>query len=135
RRMQRQRADQPVRQVEQMHTLVNQLAASRTRRLGAPLAVVAEPSPVPVARAQVHQLAMSPGSNFLGGACDRGMKAMVETHLDQAPRALPALDQAVDLCHGDPGWLLDEDVGSCSHRKLAELGEQVMGGGNDYDIR
>ena len=54
--MQRQRTRQPVRQVEQMHALIDQLAAARARRIGPPLAVIADPSAVPVPRPQVHQL-------------------------------------------------------------------------------
>ena len=50
RRVQRQRAEQPVREVEQMHALVDQLAAAGARRVGAPLALVARPAAVAVAR-------------------------------------------------------------------------------------
>ena len=51
RAVQRQRARDPVAEVEQMHALVDQLAAARACRIGAPLALIAGPAAMAVAGA------------------------------------------------------------------------------------
>ena len=66
--VERQRTKQPVAQVEHVHPLVHQLAASGDFGTHAPLALVAESSPVPVATANEHDLAVRSGERFLGGA-------------------------------------------------------------------
>ena len=87
RRVQRQRPGEPVDEVEQVHALVDQLATARPRRVGAPLAVVAEAPAVAVARADVHELAVLARVHLGGGARERRMEAVVEADLDESRRA------------------------------------------------
>ena len=47
-----------MREVEQVHALVDQLAPARPLGIGAPLAVISGPAAVAVTAAHVHQLAV-----------------------------------------------------------------------------
>ena len=121
-------------QVEQVHTLVDQLTAARARRLGTPLAVVAETSTVPVARAQMHELAVTPGLDLLGGARDPRVEAVVEPDLDHAMAGAPAFDQAIDLAHRHARGLLHEHMRTGEQRLLGQLREMIVGGRHDDDL-
>ena len=79
-----------------MHALVDQLAAARARRLGAPLAVVAEPPAVPVAAAHVQQLAVPPECTSATARASRRVEAVVEADLDEPPACARPLGEPVD---------------------------------------
>ena len=110
--MQRQRPEQPVAEVEQVHPLVEQLAAARHLGHGAPLAVVAGPAAVAVAGAQVHRLAVQAVAHLGDRPHDPGVEAVVEAHLHAAAGGGGGGGDAVDLRDGAPGGLLHQDVGS-----------------------
>ena len=77
--------------------------ARRAARAGsARHSIVAAAPAVPVAGAQVHELAVAPGVDLLRDAREARVKAVVEAHLDQPPAGTPAGDQAVDLRGGRP---------------------------------
>ena len=86
------------REVEQVHALVDQLAAAGARRVGAPLAVVAEAAAVPVAAAQVHQLAVLARADLAAARAEARVEAVVEADLDEpSGRPLRARSGALDL--------------------------------------
>ena len=117
-----------------MHALIDELAAAGARTLRAPLAIVAGASAVPVARTQVHELAVASGVNLLGGACDSRVEAMVEANLDQAPGDALAFDQTLDLRCRCARGLLHQHVGSARKRALGKSGELVVDGGDNDDL-
>ena len=80
------RSQQPVAEIEQVHALVDELAAAGELGPGAPLALVAEPPAMPIAGAEVHQVAVSSAGQLGEGASDRRMEAVVEADLDESPR-------------------------------------------------
>ena len=100
--MQRKGANQPVAEVEQVHALIEQLAAARDRRVGPPLAIVAGAAAVPVAGAHVHRLAVKTRTHLGDRAGDAGVEAVVEAHLHQAPGRRRGVGDALDLGHGAP---------------------------------
>ena len=95
--MQRERPGDPVREVEEVHALIDQLAAARPGGLGSPLAVVSDPAAVAVARPQVHQLPVAAGMHLVRELGDRRVKAMVEPDLHHPAGVVRGLDQPLDL--------------------------------------
>src|SRR5437870_2519282 len=101
--MERQRPREPVDEIEQVHPLVDQLATTRALGLGAPLAVVARPAAVAVARTEMEQIAVDARPDLSREVRDRGVEAMVEPDLD-TPAGVPlrALQMRY-LLGADPG--------------------------------
>jgi hypothetical protein len=79
--MQRQRAGQPVDEIEQVHPLIDQLAAAGTLRIGAPFAIVSGPPAVTVASADVHQLSMVSRMDFCGQLRQPRVEPVIEANL------------------------------------------------------
>src|SRR5579863_8039716 len=57
-RVEWQRSGEPVRQIDQMHSLVDQFATPGPARLSTPFSVIAQSSSVAISCAEVHQLAV-----------------------------------------------------------------------------
>ena len=89
---------------------------------------------MPVARAQVHQLSVLPAVDLPCGACDAGIEAVVEPHLDQVSAGALALDQAIDLRAGHARGLLHEHVRPRLQRPLGEPRELVVDGRHEDDV-
>ena len=120
--MQRQRADQPVAEVEQVHALVHQLAPARELTTSAPFVLVAEPPSVAVAGADEHDVAVRAGASLLHAARDPGMEPVVEAYLhDPAVLLRVALEGPGLLCRRG-SRLLDEDVGTGRYGPAGQLG-------------
>ena len=80
-----------------MHPLIDQLTASRSGRLGSPLAIVAGATAVAVAPAQVKQLAMDTRGDLFGETLQSRVEAVVEAHLHAPIRPPLEHDQPLDL--------------------------------------
>ncbi len=105
--MQRKRASEPMRQVEQVHPLVDQLTAARAAGIRPPLAVISGSAAVAVARAQVHQVTVGAGVDLCRELGERGVETVVEPDLGPPARRGGRLLQPFDLRHADSGRLLN----------------------------
>ena len=105
-----ERPEEPARQVDQVDALVQQLAAARDRRVGAPLAVVADPAAVAVARADVQQLADRAGVDQRAGLLEGRVEAVVEPDPHEPPVARRPPRAAASSAALRRGRLLDQDV-------------------------
>ena len=103
-------AEEPARQVDQMHALVEQLAAAGDGGIGPPFAVVAEPAAVPYAARTSSQRPDGALIDELRAPSDRRVEAVVEADLDDAPPCGAASMTAARLGGVAGRRLLDEDV-------------------------
>src|SRR5581483_4972698 len=85
---QRELAEEPARQIDQMRALIDQLAAAGNFGLEAPLFLVTDASAMPVASADEHQRADTAVIGERLGLRDCGMEAVIEADLDNAPALL-----------------------------------------------
>ena len=122
-------------QVEQMHALVDELAATRARRVGSPLAVVAEASSVTVAsRGDASDRRASPEWTSSAARAIPGWKRWLNPTLTRRPLVRSALDQTIYLRGRDSCGLLDEHVRAGLQRALGDCGELVMNGRDDDHV-
>ena len=85
-------------QVEDVHALVEQLAAAGVARVGTPLALVPDPPAVPVARAESMTGPWRPEPTSAARPRDGGVEAVVEADLDEAPvRSTGRAGDPIDL--------------------------------------
>src|SRR5204862_4888989 len=105
-RMQRKRPREPVDEIEEMHSLVDELPAARASGIGPPLTLVSSATSVPVVAAQMHQIAVAPGMDFLGEPSDCRMETVVEADLDESGDPSRCLGQPSNLQGAEPCRLL-----------------------------
>ena len=105
-----ERAEDRVAQVEEMHSLVDQLAAPGDRPVGAPLLLVADAPTVAVAGAHMEDGSERTRRGLVDRPRRARMKAMVEAHLDPSTRGLGRAGDSIDVCDSNARGLLDEDV-------------------------
>jgi hypothetical protein len=134
RRHERKRSEDPVAEVEKVHSLVDQLAASCDRSACAPFMLVADSSPVPVPGAHVEYGAEPVRPRLCDRPGDSGMKAMVEPDLDSAVRRFRRPRDPADVGTSDACRLLDEDVCRRAQRRASEIGELVVRDCDDHGI-
>ena len=63
------------------------------------------------------------------------MEAVVEADLHPFARPLSRLGDCFDLGRADAGGLFDQDVSAGVERRDREIGEPIMGGRDDDDVR
>src|SRR4051794_22125791 len=110
-----------MREVEEMHALVNELPSTGPRRIGPPLAIITRAAAVAVMRSQVHEVAVRAGPHLLRDANDRRMEAVVETDLHPPSCSLRSRPQPIDVVSAEPRRLLDEDVRAAFQRGRSQL--------------
>src|SRR5205823_5014813 len=103
-------AGEPARQVDQMHALVEHLAAAGDRWVGAPLALVAQPPAVAVAPANIHERPKHATVEDRARLLEGRVEAMVEANLDDDAGGLGGGDQRAQLVGIARGRLLDQYV-------------------------
>ncbi len=121
-------------EVEQVHPLVDELTAARPRRVGAPLALVAEAAAVAVSAAEVHQLAVLARVHLGGGAREPRVEAVVEAHLHERDGVLGGARSARRSRRPEPGRLLDQHVRARLERPLGERRELLVGRRHDDHV-
>ena len=132
--MDRKRPEQRVAQVEEVHPLVDELAAAGQGAFRPPLVLVADTAPVPVAAPHVRDRPEPPGRRLGDGARDRRMEPVVEANLDPAPGRLGRLGDTIDVRDPDSRRLLDEDVRTRTQCEACVVGERVVCHGHDDDV-
>src|SRR5262249_21744909 len=112
RKGERQLAEKPSRQIDEVRSLIDKLAAAGTLRLPAPLLVITPPSAMAVAAANEED---GPQLSF-GGKLVRpvngGVKTMVESNLDHPVARSRRLSKRPHFAHVASGRLLDENMPS-----------------------
>src|SRR5262249_20530601 len=84
-------AEEPAREIDQVHALVDQLAAARALGLGSPLAVVAGASAMAVAAADEHQVAESAALEDLACFAKGTVITVIEAHPHEGGGARDAI--------------------------------------------
>ena len=127
-------AEEPAREINEMHALVDEFAAAGKRRIGAPLAVVADAPPVAVASANKHQRTKRARLVKAARLEERGVKAVIETHAHAHTGGTGGVDEFVRLLGGDRARLFDEDVLSGANRGERQRGERGIERADDYRV-
>ena len=127
-------AEEPAREINEMHALVDEFAAAGKRRIGAPLAVVADAPPVAVASADEHQRTKRARLVKAARLKERGVEAVIETHAHAHAGGTGGVDEFVRLLGGDCARLFDEDVLSGANRGERQRGERGIERADDYRI-
>ncbi len=115
-----------------MHALVDQLAAAGTRRIGAPLVLVADAAAMTVASAHEHQRPQVPAGHDRVRLLQRRVVAMVETHTNGQPALAGHRLHRIELGGRQRRGLLDEDVPAGPQCGEGER-HQCLVGGRDND--
>jgi hypothetical protein len=124
-----------MREVHQVHALVDELSPARPLWLSPPFPVISEPAAMAVTCSQVHQGPVIAGVHLAGQVPEGGVESVVEADLDPPPRALGSLSKCLHLAGAEASWLLHQDVTAGIQSPLSERRELVMGGRDDHDIR
>src|SRR6266851_2198966 len=97
--------EEPASQVNQVNTLIDQLATSGELGVGSPLTIVAHASAMPVASPDKHEWTQHSGIKDPSRSLERRMKTVVVTGANKKLRFGCALDQLVDLTYRHGHWL------------------------------
>ena len=132
--MQRKGPGDPVRQIEQVHALIDQLATAGARPVGPPLTVIAKSAAVPVARSEMHQLAVEAGMHLTRELGDCWVKAMIEADLHQPSGIIRGPHQSLDVSCPETRWLLHQNMRAGPQRPLGHRRQLVVRGGDDRHV-
>jgi hypothetical protein len=114
--------------------LIDQLAAARQRRVGAPFLVVADPAAVAVAAAHEHQRPERAARHQVVRLLQRRVVAMVEADPHAQVVGAGERHERLDLGHRASRGLLDQHVLAGLEGRARDLGQRVVGGGDDDDV-
>ena len=117
-----------------MRALIDQLAAAGQLGVGAPFAIVAEPTAVAVERPDEHQLAERAGVDNLARLAQRAMVSVIEADPHAYSRALGRRDGGLDLGAESAGRLFDQDMAAAVCRRSGDLGERVVQRSHHDDV-
>src|SRR5262245_36136248 len=120
-----------------MDPLIDQLTAPGHSRVGAPFLVIPDPSSVPVASTEIHEIAdRTPRREFLGSA-QGWMIPVIKPDAHDNPGSAGGLDNRGQLFGATSSGLLDQRVLSGRDGCERDLSEHVVRGGDDdgVDIR
>ena len=126
----RELAEEPARQVDQMHPLVEQFATARAQRLRAPFALVAESSPMPVAGPQVHQFAQRAGIHQAARLPKCAVIAMIEPDAYAHVVPLGKQHKVLYLIAPARGGFFDQYMPPGLDGRARDGGERIVRGGN-----
>ena len=126
-------AEKPARQIDQMRPLVDQLAAARLGRIGAPFAVVADPPAMAVARAQEHQRAERAGGHEVVRLLQGAVVAMIEADPHETAIGGSRFGEARKLGGAARRRLFDQDMLAGRHGAVGDFGKRVVQGRDDDD--
>jgi hypothetical protein len=118
-----------------VHSLINDFAATRSRRICAPLPFVAESTSVAVASPEVEDLPVVTRTRFSDGASDAEVEPVIEADLYEPADPLRDLEQLVYLSDADPGGFLDEDMGPRLEGAATQVSELIVCHSHDNDVR
>ena len=117
-----------------MRALVDQLAAARYVRLGAPFLLVAEPSAVTIAGTDEHQRPERAGIDDLARFQESRMEAMIEPGLDDAVVLSGGRRNGLHLRKRASRGLFDENVAPGFDRANRDGGELIVGGRDNHRV-
>ena len=127
-------AQKPARQINQMNSLVNQLAAAGKFRIGAPFLVVTDAPAMAVTRANETSIRPSRRIKNLPRLEKGRMITMIETDADTNAMIIRERNQFVNLLNGNAGRFFHEDVFAGANRGGGNVGQRGVDGGNNHRV-
>src|SRR5205823_5982930 len=116
-------AEEPTGEIDEMHALVDELAATGERFIRAPFFFIAEAPAVSVARADEHKRPDGAGVDKLARFLQREMVAVVKAHADEALMLCGSDDDGIQFFRLARRGFFNEDVLTCFDSGPSDLGQ------------
>ena len=127
-------SQEPTRQVNQVHALVQQLSASSYLSVRPPFALVTQTAAMPIAASKKHERAQRSRVDYLPRFRYSWMIAMVEAYVYEGGFAFRRRDHRLYLLRAARRGFLDKDVLASLYRGQSDRSEPIVGRRDDHGV-
>jgi len=124
----------PAPEIDEVHALIDQLATTRQFRIRAPLLIVTESTPVPVAGSQKHQRPERAGLDDASRLPKCSMIAVIEAHANTYSACFGERWQVLQFVGMPRRRFLNQYVLTCIYCRAGNLRERIVCRSNHHDI-